>query len=68
MRSAFRSLLGAPGYTVAALVTLALGIGLNTSVVSLIDALLYRPAPFAAPDTLFHPADEVALIPPVSGG
>jgi molybdopterin converting factor subunit 1 len=29
---------------------------------------LARNGEFAAPDALFHPADEVALIPPVSGG
>ena len=29
---------------------------------------LARNGEFAAPDTLFHPDDEIALIPPVSGG
>ncbi len=46
LRQAFRSLLKSPGYTIVALVTLALGIGVNTSMFSLVDALLFQPAPF----------------------
>lgn len=46
MRYALRSLAKTPGFTVVALVTLALGIGVNTSMFSLADALLFRVAPF----------------------
>jgi len=46
MKFAFRSLLKTPGFTVIALITLALGIGVNTSMFSLIDALLFSNAPF----------------------
>ena len=46
MRLALRSLLNAPGYTLIALVTLALGIGVNTSMFSVVDTLLFRSAPF----------------------
>ncbi len=46
MKFAFRSLLKTPGFTVIALLTLALGIGVNTSMFSLIDALLFSDAPF----------------------
>jgi len=52
MKFAFRSLLKSPGFTVIALVTLALGIGVNTSMFSLIDALLFKAAPFPEPDRL----------------
>jgi predicted permease len=46
MRHAFRSLVKSPGYTVIALVTLALGIGVNTSMFSVVDALLFHTAPY----------------------
>ena len=46
MKYALRSLLKSPGYTVVALITLALGIGVNTSMISLVDELLFRVAPF----------------------
>lgn len=53
MRYALRSLLKSPGYTVIALVTLALGIGVNTSMFSLVDALLFRAAPFPQSEELY---------------
>jgi predicted permease len=46
MRLALRGLLNSPGYTVVALTTLALGIGVNTSMFSVVDTLLFRSAPF----------------------
>lgn len=52
MKFAFRQLLKSPGFTIIALVTLALGIGVNTSMFSLIDALLFSSAPFPEPDRL----------------
>ncbi|ACB75179.1 ABC transporter permease [Opitutus terrae] len=52
LRYAFRSLAKSPGYTAIALVTLALGIGVNTSMFSIIDALLFRAAPYAEPEKL----------------
>ncbi|MBK8475751.1 MAG: ABC transporter permease [Opitutaceae bacterium] len=52
LRQAARSLLKSPGYTAIALLTLALCIGVNTSMYSVVDALLFRSAPFPESDRL----------------
>jgi putative ABC transport system permease protein len=49
---AVRTLLKAPAFTSVAFVTLALGIGVNTSMYTLMDVLLFRAAPFPEPDRL----------------
>ncbi len=49
LRYATRALLKTPGFTLVALVTLALGIGVNTSMFSLIDALMFNSGPFPRP-------------------
>src|SRR5919197_5957348 len=54
LRFAFRQLLKSPGFTLLAVLTLTIGIGLNSAIFSLIDDLFLRGLPYAEPERIVH--------------
>jgi len=57
LRYAIRSLESRPAFTVTVIATLALGIGANTAIFTLVDALLLRPLPVSHPEQLVIVSD-----------
>jgi predicted permease len=52
LRYAARGFLCAPGFTIAALLSIAIGVGANTAIFSVVSALLLRPLPYQGADRL----------------
>src|SRR3954464_15510207 len=56
LRHGLRRVVAAPGFTAIAILTLALGIGANVAIFTVVNAVLIRPLPFPNPDRLVRVA------------
>src|SRR5207245_8910934 len=63
LRHAMRQLARTPGFVAVVVLTLALGIGANTSIFSIIRGVLLRPLPYPQPDRLIRIFDRWKIFP-----
>lgn len=61
IRYGIRTLVKQPGFTAVAVLSIALGIGVNTTIFSFINSVMFRPLPFAEPDRLVRVWDGNAV-------
>src|SRR4029450_5614212 len=66
MNHSFRLLLKNPGFTIVAVLTLAIGIGANTAIFTVVNGILLRPLPYPNPDQIVRLWEQTERAPRVA--